>query len=186
MVPADSPIQTLADIKGKTFSFVDPASTSGYLVPSYTLLTKANLMNNRDFKSIFAGSHPASYQAIVNKKVDAGAVASDVFGQGIAQGTIDKNKVRIIDTSFDIIGSPMGIRADIAQPDQDVLLQTFLSINDQPKDSALIRNFVLSSPDGKGGFGVGTVKLVKGDDHAFDDLRKIPAALGLDITKLGG
>ncbi len=37
IVPADSPIASLSDIRGKSFSFVDPASTSGHLVPSYTL-----------------------------------------------------------------------------------------------------------------------------------------------------
>jgi phosphonate transport system substrate-binding protein len=181
---ADSPISTLADIKGKTFSFVDPASTSGHLVPAYTLLQKAGLTDQKDYKSNYAGSHPASYQAVINKKVDAGAIASDIFGQGVAQGTIDKSKVKVIDTSFDIPGSPMGVRADIAAADVDVMLQAFLAINDQ-KDSALYKNFVLSAPDGKGGFGVGAVKLVKGDDSAYDELRKIPPALGLDLNKLG-
>ena len=181
---ADSPINTLADIKGKTFSFVDPASTSGHLVPAYTLLSKANLTDQKDYKSNYAGSHPASYQAVINKKVDAGAIASDLFGQGVAQGSIDKSKVKIVDTSFDIVGSPVGIRADISAADSDVLLQAFLALNDQ-KSTNLYKSFVLSAPDGKDGFGLGAVKLVKGDDHAYDDLRKIPAALGLDLGKLG-
>lgn len=181
---ADSPLNTLADIKGKTFSFVDPASTSGHLVPAYTLLTKANLTDQKDYKSNYAGSHPASYLAVVNKKVDAGAIASDIFGQGVAQGSIDKSKVKIIDTSFDIVGSPVGIRSDISAADSDVLLQAFLALNDQ-KNTNLYKTFVLSAPDGGGGFGLGTVKLVKGDDSAYDELRKIPAVLGLDLGKLG-
>ena len=117
--------------------------------------------------------------------MEAGAIASDIFGQCVAQGSIDKSKIKIIDTSFDIPGSPIGVRADISPADVDVLQQTFLAINDQ-KDSTLYKNFVLSAPDGKGGFGVGAVKLVKGDDSAYDELRKIPPLLGLDLNKLGG
>jgi len=175
---ADSPLNTLADIKGKTFSFVDPASTSGHLVPSYTLLTKANLKET-DYKPNYAGSHPGSYQAVINKKVEAGAIASDIFSQGIAAGTIDKSKVKILETSFPIPGSPVAIRGDMAKADMDALQQALLSINDQPKDSALFKSFVLN-----GGFGVGTVKLRKGDDAAYDELRKIPPAIGIDLKTL--
>ncbi len=180
IAPADSPIQTLADIKGKSFSFVDPASTSGHLVPSYTLLTKA-MLKETDYKPIYAGNHPASYQAVANKKVDAGAVASDIYMGGIADGSIDKTKTKIIDTSFDIPGSPIAVRGDIAQADQDAMLQAFLAINDRPMDDKLFQSFVL-----KGGFGVGTVKMIKGDDSIYNDLRKIPPTLGIDLNKLGG
>ncbi len=175
---ADSPLNSLADIKGKTFSFVDPASTSGHLVPSYTLLTKANLKET-DYKPNYAGSHPGSYQAVINKKVEAGAIASDIFAQGIAAGTIDKSKVKILDTSFAIPGSPVAVRGDMAKADIDAIQQVLLSINDQPKDSALFKSFVLN-----GGFGVGTIKLRKGDDAAYDELRNIPPAIGIDIKTL--
>lgn len=175
---ADSPLNALADIKGRTFSFVDPASTSGHLVPSYTLLTKANLKES-DYKPNYAGSHPASYQAVVNKKVEAGAIASDIFAQGIDAGTIDKSKVKILDTSFPIPGSPVSVRGDLAPGDIDLLQRAILSINDQPQDSNLFKGFVL-----KGAFGVGTVKLIKGDDSRYDELRKIPPAIGIDIKTL--
>jgi phosphonate transport system substrate-binding protein len=176
IAPADSDIKTLADIKGRSFSFVDPASTSGHLVPSYTLLTKAGLKES-DYKPIYAGSHPASYQAVVNKKVEAGAIASDTFAKGVKEGSIDASKVKIIDTSFPIPGSPIAIRGDISADDQALLLQAFLSINDQPADSPLLKVAV-------SGLGVGAVKLVKGDDHVYDELRKIPAAIGIEIKSL--
>src|SRR5262249_9964278 len=173
---SDSPSPGLADIKAKTFSFVDPASTSGHLVPSYTLLQKAGL-HETDYKPIYAGSHPASYQAVVNKKVDAGAIASDTFAKGIAEGSIDEKRVKILDTSFPIPGSPIAVRGDISQADQDLLLQAFLALNDQGPDSKLLK-IALS------GLGAGAIKLRKADDHAYDELRKIPAAIGIDIKGL--
>src|SRR5262245_42209377 len=176
ITPADSSLAGLADIKGKTFSFVDPASTSGHLVPSYTLLQKAGL-HETDYKPIYAGSHPASYQAVVNKKVDAGAIASDTFAKGVKEGSIDDKKVKILDTSFPIPGSPIAVRGDIPQADQDLLLQAFTAINDQPKDGKLYKVVI-------GTLGVGAVKIIKADDHAYDELRKIPAAIGIDIKGL--
>lgn len=176
IVPADSPIASLSDIRGKSFSFVDPASTSGHLVPSYTILQKGGLKET-DYKPIYAGSHPASYQAVANKKVEAGAIASDIYASGVAAGTIDASKVKILDTSFAIPGSPIAIRGDIPQADQDLFTQLFLSINDQPKDSTLFKATTA-------GLGSGTVKMLKGDDTTYDELRKIPAAIGIDIKNL--
>ncbi len=176
IVPADSPIASLSDIRGKSFSFVDPASTSGHLVPSYTLLQKGGLKES-DYKPIYAGSHPASYQAVANKKVEAGAIASDIFTSGTAAGTIDASKVKILDTSFPIPGSPIAIRGDIPQADQELFAQLFLSINSQPQDSTLFKTAV-------GGLGSGTVKMLRADDSTYDELRKIPAAIGIDIKNL--
>lgn len=173
---ADSPLASLADIKGKTFSFVDPASTSGHLVPSYTLLAKAGL-HETDYKPLYAGSHPASYQAVLNKKVDAGAIASDIFTKGISEGSIDDKKVKIVDTSFPIPGSPIAVRGDIAQADQDLILQAFLALNNQPADSPILKSAVSA-------LGAGSAKFVKGDDHVYDDLRKIPQAIDIDIKGL--
>ena len=54
---ADSGIASLDDMKGKTFGFGDPNSTSGYLVPSYEL--KASETDPKTFfaKTGFAGGH---------------------------------------------------------------------------------------------------------------------------------
>jgi phosphonate transport system substrate-binding protein len=65
-------INKIEDIKGKGFNFVDPASTSGHLAPKTKLL---NLGYNpeKDFKTVFAGSHPTSVLSVWNDKAPAGA-----------------------------------------------------------------------------------------------------------------
>ena len=42
MVRADSGIQTLADLKGKTMAYVDPASTSGHLYPKALVMAEGH------------------------------------------------------------------------------------------------------------------------------------------------
>lgn len=75
----DSGIKTFADLKGKTFAFVSPTSTSGGVAPTYMLL-KHGIDPEKDFKNkIYAGKHDASFLAVKNGKVDAGAVGDFYF-----------------------------------------------------------------------------------------------------------
>lgn len=75
----NSGIKTFADLKGRTFSFVSPTSTSGGVAPTFMLL-KNKIDPDKDFKrKIFAGKHDASFLAVKNGKVDAGAVGDFYF-----------------------------------------------------------------------------------------------------------
>ncbi len=71
-----SGIKTVAEIRGHSFAFSDPASTSGHLFPAYGL-RKAGLDPEKDLKAIYAGSHTASFEALYNRKVEAGELNSE-------------------------------------------------------------------------------------------------------------
>jgi phosphonate transport system substrate-binding protein len=76
-----SGIKTIADLKGKSFSFTDPASTSGYLIPALEIM-KDQKFDSKDqldgfFTAVFAGSHPASVLAVASDKTVAGATFDD-------------------------------------------------------------------------------------------------------------
>ncbi|MCL4499182.1 MAG: phosphate/phosphite/phosphonate ABC transporter substrate-binding protein, partial [Chloroflexi bacterium] len=72
LTQASSGIKTLADLKGKTFCFVDPTSTSGSVVPQ--IIMKANGIDpNKDLKAVQnAGSHPNVVAAVYKGDCDAG------------------------------------------------------------------------------------------------------------------
>ena len=64
----DSGIKTVNDLKGKTFAFVDPTSTSGHLFPKAGLI-KLGIDPDTDFgRVIFTGSHDANALAVANKQ----------------------------------------------------------------------------------------------------------------------
>ncbi|MGZ3690532.1 MAG: phosphate/phosphite/phosphonate ABC transporter substrate-binding protein [Pseudobdellovibrio sp.] len=69
IVRADSGIKNVNQLNGKKFAFVDPASTSGYLLPS-RLFKKENIKLK---ETIFAGKHDSVVLAVYQKTVDAGA-----------------------------------------------------------------------------------------------------------------
>jgi phosphonate transport system substrate-binding protein len=61
--------KSIKEINNKRFAFVDPASTSGYVLP-------ARLFKNENIKikeHIFAGTHDSVVMAVYQRKVDAGA-----------------------------------------------------------------------------------------------------------------
>jgi phosphonate transport system substrate-binding protein len=72
-----SGINTLADLKGKTFCFVEPNSTSGYVVPN--IILKANGIDpEKDFKNvIMAGGHDKVAIAVYKGDCDAGVTFVD-------------------------------------------------------------------------------------------------------------
>jgi phosphonate transport system substrate-binding protein len=76
---ADSGIKTLADLKGKSFCFVDPNSTSGYIVPR--IIFKANGIDpDKDFSATTnAGSHPNVAIAVYKGDCDAGVAYIDIL-----------------------------------------------------------------------------------------------------------
>jgi phosphonate transport system substrate-binding protein len=76
---AGTGIKTLADLKGKTFCFVDPLSTSGYIVPR--IILKANGIDpDTDFKATQnAGSHPNVAIAVYKGDCDAGVTYINVL-----------------------------------------------------------------------------------------------------------
>jgi len=75
---ADSGIKTFADLKGKTFCFVDPNSTSGYIVPN--IIMKANGIDaeSGDVTVTNAGSHPNVGVAVYKGDCDAGVTFIDI------------------------------------------------------------------------------------------------------------
>jgi phosphonate transport system substrate-binding protein len=116
-------IKTIKDIKGSTFAFVDPNSTSGNLVPSAEILKNfADLKltmddlhtNGKFFKAVsFSGKHQASIQAVSKGDADVAAVASDTLASEVKAGNVDPNTYKEIYNSADIPGSPFAIRGNI-------------------------------------------------------------------------
>lgn len=97
----DSGIETLADIKGKTFCAVEPSSTSGWIIPSI-MLRAAGLNLDTDVSVTYAGGHDAAVLGVYNGECDAGA--SFVDARTLIEGDYPDvmDKVKVIEVSIDI------------------------------------------------------------------------------------
>jgi phosphonate transport system substrate-binding protein len=79
----DSGITSLEDLKGKTFGFGDPNSTSGYLIPSIEIpqQTGASMESGDYFGEVkFTGGHEQTIVAVANGDIDAGVSWADGLG----------------------------------------------------------------------------------------------------------
>ncbi|AVX21227.1 phosphonate transport system substrate-binding protein [Carboxydocella sporoproducens DSM 16521] len=130
ITPANSPIKTLQDLKGKTFAFGDINSTSGSLYPRI-MLDRAWLKVPDDFANIiYTGKHDATALAVQNGKVDAGGLEGRILNKLIEDGKIDKNKIRILAKSDPIEGYPWCVQDSMDPQLEAKIVDAFLSIKD--------------------------------------------------------
>lgn len=127
----DSGIRTLADLKGHSFSFVDPSSASGHLFPKTGMLN-AGLDPDRDLRAIFAGSHDASVLALLNGKVDAAAVADSLLDTVVARGLAKREDLTVVWQSAPIPGAPVVMRSDLPADTKTRLVAAFAAMHDVP------------------------------------------------------
>jgi len=93
---ATSGIKTYADLKGKTFCFVDPLSTSGYIVPR--IILKANGVDpDADFKAtVNAGSHQNVAAAVYKGDCDAGVTYINVLTDATLNKTYPDIQTKLV------------------------------------------------------------------------------------------
>ncbi len=118
-------INSLKDFAGKKICFVDPASTSGYLYPSYGLLQEG-IDPSKGVTPVFAGAHDASLLAIAKGTCDAGFAYDGMLDTLLQKGQLKQGQVKIVWKSPEIPGSPVSaadyLPASLITALQDVLV----------------------------------------------------------------
>lgn len=138
-----SGIKSIADLKGKTFCFVDPNSTSGYIIPRIVL--KANGIDpDKDFKATQnAGSHDNVAIAVYKGDCDAGATFVDVRTDSnpIKENYPDiLDKVDVFYITDNIPNDGMQVIAGLDPALKDATVNGMLYIANDPGGKAMLRN----------------------------------------------
>jgi len=138
----DSGLAKTADLKGRTFAFVDPTSASGHLFPKSGLLQAGYDPENFFGRVIFSGSHDASILAVANKKVDAAAVADRILASAIAKGQVKADDLEIVWSSNPIPESPMVWRKDLDPALKARIAKALANVKDLPwGDQGVLNGF---------------------------------------------
>ena len=134
VVPKDSPAKTIQDLEGKSVAFVDPASTSGSLVPGYMVLKATNKMPDKFFgKLTYAGSHDAAEMAVKNGTVDAAADNDITYERMLKKGLITQESNRILLESDPLPGSPLVYRSSLDDATKTKIRETILNAHNKIK-----------------------------------------------------
>jgi phosphonate transport system substrate-binding protein len=91
----DSGVQTMADLKGKTFAFGDKGSTSGYLIPLHYFMSKG-IDPERYFSKVLYTKHQAIETQVAAGQLDAGADFNRNRNAMIEQGLIKAERSKVI------------------------------------------------------------------------------------------
>lgn len=165
VVPADSPIRAVGELKGRTVAYGDTASTSSHLVPR-AMLQDAGLVAKVDYNPVYLGAHDAVARAVETGKVDAGALSRPIFDSLLKSGRVDAAKVRVLAETRPIPNYPMAMQAKLSPELKARIRGAFLEL----RDPALLKSFRAE------GF-------VATDDGAYDVLRETAKVLNLDLTR---
>ena len=126
---ASSGIRSLADLKGRTFSFGSQSSTSGHLMPRSFLL-QAGIDPDRDMSRIsFSGAHDATIAAVAGGKVDAGAVNISVWEKFLADHKVDPTQVRVFYTTPPYYDYNWSVSARMPEALRERLRKAFLDLS---------------------------------------------------------
>lgn len=133
---------SVADLKGRSFAFVDPTSASGHLFPKAGLMAEGFDADKGFSRVIFSGSHDASILAVANKKVDAAAVADRILASAIAKGQVKQDELEIVWSSSPIPESPMVWRKDLDPALKAKIAKALANVKDLPwGDQGVLNGF---------------------------------------------
>jgi phosphonate transport system substrate-binding protein len=195
-----SGVSTVADLRGKDFSFVDPASTSGHLIPK-TYLVDQGLDPDEDMNTIFAGSHPTSVEAVANGKVAAGAATIATLYRMNREGQVKlctfpdgdqpnvqrsaevirstyeacpEGSLAVIALSDPIPNTPFAVRQELPASFKQAVKDALLNIKDETELVTLYKRWFVDP----------TADSAINLDQLYNPLRDVATLLDLDLKEL--
>ena len=165
IVPVNSPANSMADLRGKTFAFTDPWSNTGRMYP--TALVKELSETPEAFfgRTFFTYSHDDAIRAVADAVADGAAVDSLVYQFAVAREPELGERTKVIHRS-PAFGIPPVVTSPHLRPQARAELQNiFLEIADDPAGQAALHildidRFVLT-----------------GDQH-YESVRQLEAKVG--------
>jgi len=129
LTSANSAIHSIRDLKGKKFAFGDVTSASGHLIP-YLEMRQAGIIPDNDLQFKYTGSHLATAKAVESGQADAGALDEIMYNSLIAEGKLDKNKVRVFYNSKPFVDYVWVARKDISPADRERFIEAYTSLKE--------------------------------------------------------
>ena len=122
IVPADSKISSIAELKGKKFAFGSEDSTGSHLMPRAMLVAQGVGIEN--ITKSYLGSHSKVANAVSAGEYDAGGVKDSVAEQFAAE-----KKVKIIATSESIPEFPICVNKSVSAELEAKIKQAFMKLD---------------------------------------------------------
>jgi len=155
----DSPINSLADLEGKSFAFTDPHSNTGKIVPHYMVATRFGKSPEQYFSKVeYSKSHDKSIEMVAKKLVDGASIDSLIYDYAVANNPIYTSLTKIVEKS-PAYGIPpivvtKGVKTELKENIRNVLLR----MHEDPKGREIISKIMVD-------------KFIVPDDKNYDSVR---------------
>ncbi len=138
-ITANPAIKTLADLKGKSFAFGAPSSTSGSLMPRF-FLQQDGINPEKDFKTVaFSGALDATVTFVPAGKAEAGVLNASVWDKLVETKKVDTSKVRVFATTPPYFDYNWTVRGDLDPALVKKLTDAFLALDPaKPEHKAIL------------------------------------------------
>lgn len=152
-ITANPNVKSLADLKGKTFSFGSISSTSGSLMPRYFMLKDGIKPETYFSRVAYSGAHDATAAWVQAGKADGGVLNASVWEKLVASGKVDTSKVKVFATTPSYFDYNWTVRGSLDPALKDKIKQAFLDLDPaKPGDKAILdlqaaSRFIETSPD---------------------------------------
>jgi len=174
---ADSGIEKLEDLRGKTFAFGDSLSTTGNVFPR-KMFKERGIDPVRDFKQVlYSGGHDATVLAVLNGKVDAGATyanspdSQDTAWMRYLKNPEDVKRIRAIAFSEPIPADNLVVSGALDPAIAKKIEEIFIELSRDAKGKQMLRE--LYQIDG----------FVRASDQDYDSVRQAFIDAGISIKE---
>lgn len=134
----DNKINSLLDLKNKSFSFGSPSSTSGHLMPR-SFLKKQEIVPESFFKRIaYSGAHDATIYSVLGKKVFAGVLNNLVWQKFYNEKPELAKNLDVISITSEYYDYNWTIRKDMSTELKNKIIDAFLNLNNDSLENKKI------------------------------------------------
>jgi len=169
-VRTDSGITSVSELGGKTFCGVDPLSTSGWIIPSFTL-GAAGVDPDTDLEGVvFAGSHDAAVASVYNGDCDAGASFVDARSNLVEDYPDIMEALSVIEVTVDVPNDGVQYHPTVSRELRDQINGVLLTIHETEEGlDAIFQAYEWT-------------ELSLRDDSFYEPFRQILTAAGVDLS----
>jgi phosphonate transport system substrate-binding protein len=169
-VRKDSGIRSIKDMHGKTFVFVDRATTAGYLLP----LAFFKMSGIEDYKTFFketyfAGTHRDAIYDVLNKKADIGAAKNTIFYRLAAKDKRLLNDLVFLARSPDVPENGLAVRKGLDNTIKLKLKQALINMDKDPEGINVLKKF-------------GAKKFIETSDDDYSSVYEYVRRIGLNLS----
>ncbi|MFH5185977.1 phosphate/phosphite/phosphonate ABC transporter substrate-binding protein [Paenibacillus sp. TAB 01] len=137
IVKKDSPIKSIADLKGKKVAWQDVTSSAGYIYPGLEM-KKNGIDPDKDVQGIVVKGHDKGVLAVLNGEVDAAAVFQDARLNVVKDVPDVFSKTRVLFFTTPIPNDTISVRPDMDPEWRKKIADAFIAIGKDPQGQQII------------------------------------------------